>query len=65
MRCLQKTPQKPKTDNGCKISNHLHIIPHITIQVSAVADEPGWCTASQQTCCKQKQMLSVINLRPN
>jgi len=28
-------------------------------QVSAVADEPMQCTASWQTCCKQRWTLSV------
>jgi len=31
----------------------------------AVTDNTTWCIASQQTCCKQRWMLSVINLRPN
>jgi len=34
-------------------------------QVSAVADEPPRRAASQQTCCKQRWTLSVINLPPN
>jgi len=35
------------------------------MQVSAVADEPAWCAASLQMCCKQRWMLSVINLQLN
>jgi len=34
------------------------------LQVSAVADESVRCTASQQTCCKQRWTFSAINLRP-
>jgi len=34
-------------------------------QVSAVADKPVRCTASGQMCCKQRWMLSVINLQQN
>jgi len=31
----------------------------------AVTDEPARCAASQQTCCKHRWMLTVINLPPN
>jgi len=34
-------------------------------QLSATADEPTRRAASRQTCCKQRWMLRVINLRPN
>jgi len=37
---------------------------YLGTQVSAVADELAWRTASRQTCCKQRTMLSVINLWP-
>jgi len=35
------------------------------VQVSAVADEPMQHATSRQTCCKQRWMLSVTNLRLN
>jgi len=38
---------------------------HFKRHVSAVADEPTWCTASWKTCCKQRWMLGVINWWPN
>jgi len=51
----------------------MHILPdqladspaYISKQLSIVADEPTQCAASLQMCCKQRWMLSVINLRLN
>jgi len=43
----------------------LEIQSWLIIQVSAVAGEPARRAASQQTCCKQRWTLSVINLREN
>ena len=37
----------------------------LSIQESAVADEPARCAASRRACCKQRWTLIVINLRPN
>ena len=37
---------------------------HLHLQVSPVTNEPARHTASWQMCCKQRWMLSVINLQP-
>jgi len=37
---------------------------HLHLQVSPVTDEPAWHAASWQMSCKQRWMLSVINLQP-
>ena len=48
------------------ISKHSHPVTcsNSYEQVSAVTDKSTRRTASRQTCCKQRWMLSVINLQP-
>jgi len=49
----------------CAPTSNLHLPVNKQKQVSAVTDEPAWQPASQQTYCKQRWTLSVINLRLN